>query len=392
MFRLPRFAGLRHPAPLVLAAAVLLAAPRAGAQQRVEQTNLVSDLPGVATFTDPDLVNPWGIAFGSTSPFWVANNGTGTSTLYNSAGEKQGLVVSIPTPTGGAAAPTGVVFNGTGAFAISPGGPSAFFLFATEDGTIAGWNPALGTSAATFVDNGASEAIYKGLALAGSGAGARLYAANFHAGTVDVFDATFSPILAGAFVDPGLPAGYAPFNVQNVGGEIFVTYALQDADAEDDVPGAGHGIIDVFDVDGTLSRRFFTGGPLDSPWGMTTAPGSFGALGGSLLVGNFGDGTINAFDPSTGVFLGALHAADGSLLRIPGLWGITPGNGGSGGDPNLLYFAAGIPGPGGELEDHGLFGSLAPVVTPEPASLALLATGLVGLMMVAGRRARRRRA
>jgi uncharacterized protein (TIGR03118 family) len=390
MFRPPRVSGLRRLTPLLLVVAVPLVATPAGAQNRFEQTNLVSDLPGMAAFTDPDLVNPWGIAFGATSPFWVANNGTGTSTLYNTAGVKQSLIVTIPGEAGGGAgAPTGVVFNGTGSFPLGIGGPSPFFLFATENGTIAGWHPTLGTTASRLVDNSASGAIYKGLALTGSGSAARLYAANFHSGAIDVFDSNFAPILPGTFVDPSLPAGYAPFNVQSFADRLYVTYALQDAAGEDDVPGAGHGFIDVFDVDGGLLNRLTTGGPLDSPWGMALAPAGFGDFGGNLLVGNFGDGSINAFDPTTGVFLGALRGADGSPLHVPGLWGLTFGNGGSGGDPGFLYFAAGIPGPSGELEDHGLFGSLAPVSTPEPATLALFATGLAGVLAT-GRRRRRR--
>jgi uncharacterized protein (TIGR03118 family) len=390
MFRTPRAVGLRRLTPLLLVVAVPLVAPPASAQNHFGQTNLVSDLPGIAAMTDPDLVNPWGIAFGPTSPFWVSNNGTGTSTLYNTLAQKQSLVVTIAGAAGGGmGAPTGVVFNGTGAFSLGLGGPSPLFLFATENGTIAAWHPTLGTATSRVVDNSAADAIYKGIAVAGSGSTARLYAANFHGGTIDAFDANYAPILPGRFVDPLTPAGYAPFNVQSFGDELYVTYALQDAAGEDDVPGAGHGFIDVFDLDGTLVRRLSSAGPLDSPWGMTIAPAGFGPFGGSLLVGNFGDGAINAFDPSTGIFLGALHGASGSPLHIRGLWGLTFGNGGNGGSPDLLYFAAGIPGPGGELEDHGLFGSLAPVTTtPEPGTLGLIATGIAGLL-VTGRRRRR---
>ncbi len=390
MFRSFWVAGSRQVQRVLLAAlAVALITARPGvAQQRLKQTNLVSDVPGMALLTDPNLVNPWGISFSGASPFWIANNGTGTSAVFNSVMGTIPLTVSIPLPTGGSASPTGTVFNNAGAaFPVGPGGPASTFLFATEEGTIAAWQGSLGTTALTVVDESAAGASYRGLAIAGSGAGGRLYAANFHNGSVDVFDAGFSQVfLAGAFVDPTLPAGYAPFNVQNVGGRLLVSYAQQDALGADDVPGAGHGFVDAFDLNGNFLQRLVTMGPLNSPWGMTLAPSGFGSLGGSLLVGNFGNGGINAFDPATGLFLGALLAANGSPLSIPGLWGLTFGNGGNGGDLNTLYFAAGIPGPSGELEDHGLFGSLSPLTTPEPASLVLVATGLLALLASGWRR------
>lgn len=338
------------------------------------QHNLVSDIPGMADHLDPDLVNPWGISMSSTSPFWISDNGMGKSTLYNGSGVKQGLVVTVPPPPGGSppSAPTGQVFNGNS----SVFGGSRF-IFATEDGTIAGWSG--GTSAAIKVDNSVSGAVYKGLALGTSSGNSMLYAANFHAGTVDVFDSNFNQVSlgAGAFVDPTLPSGYAPFNVQDFGGRLYVTYALQDAQGHDDVPGAGHGFIDVYDTNGNLIGRLVSGGELNSPWGMAIAPSKFGKFGGDLLVGNFGDGTINAFDPMTGTELGTLDF-NGNPIVNEGLWGLTFGNGGAGGDPNVLYFTAGIPGPTGQVEDHGLFASLTFV--PEPGSLTLLAFGFLGVI------------
>lgn len=355
----------------------------------VLQTNLVSDLPGVAQVLDPNLVNPWGISESSTSPFWVSDNNSGLSTLYNTAGTPQSLVVSIPTPgdpLGATGAPTGTVFNtdlAGGGFKVSNGKNSApaIFLFATEDGTIVGWNPGVnpvgsdptkaGTFATLAVDNStnptaADGAVYKGLAIATDAKGRTLlYASNFRAGTVDVFDTNFKPVTtlpAGAFTDKRLPKGYAPFNVQELGGKIYVTYALQNADKHDDVSGEGHGFVDVFNLDGSGGRRLISRGPLDSPWGLAIAPSSFGSLGGALLVGNFGDGRIHAFDAKSGKFLGTLKDPDGEAIQIDGLWALKVGNGGSGGDANTIYFTAGI-----DHEQHGLFGSLKPVAqgTPE---------------------------
>ena len=322
------------------------------------QTNLVSDLPGMASHTDSNLVNPWGIATSATSPFWVADNHTGVSTLYNTSGTPQSLVVTVPPAAGGTGgSPTGIVFNGSTDFQVSAGTP-ARFIFATEDGTISGW--ASGTNAILKVDNSASEAVYKGLAIGNNGTANFLYAANFHEGTIDVFDAAFAPAtLAGSFSDPTIPAGYAPFNIQNIGGVLYVTYALQDADAHDDVPGLGHGFINKFDLNGNFIARFASRGSLNSPWGLAVAPAGFGAFANALLVGNFGDGRINAFNPATGALLGQLADDSGHAISIEGLWGLKFGNGVSGGDANTLYFAAGIAGPDA-LEDHGLFGSIKP--------------------------------
>ena len=220
------------------------------------------------------------------------------------------------------------------------------------------------------VDKSPAGDIYKGLAIGNNGERDFLYAANFHHGDVDVFDSTFVPIaLAGSFADPNLPSGYAPFNVQTLGGQLFVTYALQDANGEDDVPGPGHGFVDVFDLNGSLVRRLITGGQLNSPWGLAVAPAGFGPFGGDLLVGNFGDGKINAFDFATGDFHGTLSNSNGDPLVNLGLWGLQFGNGGNGGAIDTLFFTAGIPGPDGAVEDHGLFGKIEAV--PEPAELLL---------------------
>ena len=231
-----------------------------------------------------------------------------------------------------------------------------------------------GTAATPQVDNSAAGAVYKGLALANTAVGPLLYAANFNAGRIDVFNGTFAPTtVPGAFTDSSLPSGYAPFNIQTLGGNLFVTYAQQDLVKHDDVAGAGHGFVDVFDPNGTLLRRLVAQGPLNSPWGLSIAPGHFGPFSDALLVGNFGDGRINAFDPTTGQFLGSLLDQNGKPIVIEGLWGLQVGNGVAGGDLNTVYFTAGIPG-GGNIEDHGLFGGL--VFVPEPTTGVLLGSAL----------------
>src|SRR5947209_3842433 len=275
------------------------------------QTNLVSDIAGVARFTDPNLVNPWGIALAPTGPIWIADNGAGVSTVYNGAGKalppNSPLVVTIPPPAGSApgtqAAPTGIVFNGTSDFTVSANGNSApaIFIFATEDGTISGWNAAVDrTNAILEVDNSAvpmagSGAVYKGLAQGSNANGNFLFATNVRAGTIDVFDKNFAKAtLAGAFSAPNLPAGFAPFGIRNIGGSLFVTFALQNAAKHDDVAGPGNGFVDVFDTNGNLLKRFASQGSLNSPWGLALAPAKFGIFSNDLLIGDFGDGRINA--------------------------------------------------------------------------------------------------
>lgn len=354
-------------AAIVVALAVVPSAAQARAQNHglgrsafVHQTNLVSNIPGLASTTDPNLVNPWGISASSTSPFWISDNGTGVTTLYNGAGTPfppaSPLVVTVAPPAGSppgtTATPTGTVFNGTGDFQVGPGAP-ARFIFATEDGTISGWNPGVAPTN-TVLEVPATGAVYKGLALGSTPAGNFLYAANFHGATVDVFDKSYAPATMppGAFTDAALPAGFAPFGIANIGGDLYVTYAKQGADRHDDVAGRGNGFVDVFSTSGALIRRLASGRPLNSPWGLALAPASWGRVAGDLLVGNFGDGAINVFDPSSGDWRGGLKTDDGPL-SIPGLWGLRFGNGGNGGDPSALFFTAGP-----NDEQDGLFGSL----------------------------------
>jgi uncharacterized protein (TIGR03118 family) len=339
-----------------------------------EQSNLVANTAGTGTgpgpIVDPNLLNPWGIAHSPTGPWWVSDNHAGVSTLYDGMGHPlpttKPLVVTIPPPQGSppdtTASPTGIVFNPTADFAVGSGGLAgpALFIFSTEDGTISGWNEnANPTAAILTVDNSSTGAIYKGLAIGSNGTANFLYATNFHAGTVDVFDRTFAPVsMSGAFTDSTIPSGFAPFGIQNIDGDIFVTYAKQDGAKEDDVPGLGNGYVDVFDADGNLVRHFVSQGQLNSPWGIAQAPASFGRFGGAIIIGNFGDGHLNAFDPISGTFLGQLNLPSGPSVTIPGLWGLGFGNGAMAGSVDTLYFSAG---PNGEKD--GLFGTLQPVDT-----------------------------
>jgi uncharacterized protein (TIGR03118 family) len=312
-----------------------------------KKRNLVSDIDGVARITDANLVNPWGLAFGPATPAWVADNGTDVSTLY-SGGVRKSIPVTLPVVVGvPGGAPTGIVFNGTGGFKLN--GAPARFIFDSEAGTITAWNS--GTAAATVATT--PGAIYKGLAIASKGGATMLYAANFHAATIDVFNDSFAPVtVPGGFVDPNLPAGFAPFNVQEIAGRLVVAYAQQDADAEDEVAGPGLGYVDVFDANGHLLRRLISQGQLDAPWGLAIAPKHFGPFSGDLLVGNFGDGAINAYDPRTGGFRGTLRNKDGNPIKVNGLWALRFGNGVIG-TPQTLLFTAGI-----ADEDHGLFGEI----------------------------------
>ena len=328
------------------------------------ETPLISDVATPGVMTDPNMVNPWGISYGPTSPFWLSDNNTGSTSIDSVSGAAVTVntipAVTIPGPTPGTtSSPTGQVFNPfPSAFAMPSGNPSTF-LFATEDGTIAGWYT--GTQASILVNDSANVgagdaasmtgAVYKGLAIGMSASGPTLYAANFRHGTVDMFSSTFQAIKS--FTDPTVPAGYAPFNVQMLNGTLYVTYAQQDAAKHDDVGGPGSGFVDAFDPNGNLIGRVGSGGTLDSPWGLAIAPPTFGSFAGDLLVGNFGDGTINVYNPTTDAYLGQLTGAGGKPLAIDGLWALTPGNGGAGGDVDTIYFTAGPQG-----QTHGLFGSI----------------------------------
>jgi uncharacterized protein (TIGR03118 family) len=343
----------------VLSVALLAAAtPATGAANGYRVNKLVSDQPGKAAQVDPNLVNAWGLVAGPSTPWWVADNETNVSTLYDGTGAIVPLVVRV----GGA--PTGTVFNGGPEFVVSKGedsGPS-LFLFATEAGTIRGWNPEVpkpspSTKAFTVVPASSRGPIYKGLAIASTAGGDRLYAADFHNATIDVFDGDFHRVARpGAFADPNLPDGFAPFGIQTIGKTIFVGYAKQDAAAEDEVAGRGLGYVDAFSRRGRLLARVASGGKLNAPWGLALAPADFGRFGGDLLVGNFGDGRINAYAPMAGGSYehdGVLRRPSGVPVSIDGLWALQFGNGGAAGPTNSLFFTAGP-----DDETHGLFGSI----------------------------------
>jgi uncharacterized protein (TIGR03118 family) len=336
---------------LLLALALPATARNINADNLYTVHDLQSDVPGLAAATDPDLVNGWGIVASPTSPWWVSDEGTSKSTLYNgNTGAKVPLVVTVPGP------PTGVVFNGSAAdFKVDAGTGlvSARFIFATTDGQIAGWN-GVGTAAISAVTT--PDAVYLGLAIGATGGANYLYAANFSAAEVDVFNGTFAPAtLAGDFTDPGLPAGYAPFGIQNIGGEIFVAYAKQNEDGDEEVAGEGFGYVSAFGTDGTFHGRVASAGELNAPWGLAKAPANFGKFSGDLLVGNFGDGRIHAFRPGTDGWEehGLLKDTDHRPIEIDGLWGIGFGNGAASGPRETLFFAAGP-----DDEEHGLFGSI----------------------------------
>jgi uncharacterized protein (TIGR03118 family) len=380
------------PAAAIAISALYMTAARAedGHRNAYAVTHLVSDIPGAAANPDPVLQNAWGIAFTpSGSPFWVNDNQTGCSTLYDGAGSKVGLQVKIPLPGNvvapatckhvdpnnppnpAPAAPTGIVWNASSAFTVPGTAIQAAFIFATEDGTISAWGGGLNPfdTAVLAADNSANPsagngAVYKSLVFAVNAKGTFLFATNFRAGTIDVFAPPSSAggpyVLTttdGGFHDADIPAGYAPFGMQLIDGDLFVTYAKQNAAKHDDVAGPGNGFVDVFDTDGHLLRRFASHGPLNSPWAIAQASYNFGAFSGAILIGNFGDGRIHAYDRQ-GHFLDVLEDANGEPIVIDGLWMLSPG-GGRHSSPDSVFFSAG---PNGETD--GFFGTITPVDPP----------------------------
>jgi uncharacterized protein (TIGR03118 family) len=342
------------------------------------QHNLVSSVAGAADKQDTQLVNGWGIAFNPAAVVWVSDNGSGVSTLYDGLGNKQGLVVTIPAVNGaGQGVPTGISFNVTNDFLVTVPNPNpppapptidvpAKFLFATEDGGIFAWGPGLTTAVQKVPAAGAATtAVYKGIAIAGDGgAHFMVYAADFHNMKIDVFDNNFNPVtFTGGFVDPNIPAGFGPFNIMNIGGTLYVAYAMKEANGDDEVAGPGLGFVDAFDADGVLLARVATRGKLNAPWGMALAPAGFGKFSNALLVGNFGDGTINAFDLKNGTSLGQMRDTNNNVLTIDGLWGIAFGNGVLSQPTDVLFFAAGP-----NEEGDGLYGFITPTTPIQPGN------------------------
>ena len=354
---------MQHKTALLCAA--LLAFATLSQAQQYQQTNLVSDQSGIAAATDANLVNPWGMSRSSASPWWISDNGTGLSTLYTGTGTAASLVVTIPTGdpnVSSTGTPTGTVHNSSTGFAL-PNGKPAVFLFVTEDGTISGWN---GGTSATIMVNTKSASVFKGAALASVGLppfgnSTFLYVADFRKGRIQVFDSSFNHVHAieHLFRDWNLPSGYAPFNIQNIGGELYVTFAKQDSARHDEVDGAGMGFVDVFSPLGFLVRRMDHGPWLNGPWALAMAPGDFGIYSHDLLVGQFGSGNVAVYDPVSGDFKGLLQDSTNNPIAISGLWGLSFGSGGTSGSATTLYFTAGL-----DDENHGLFGTITPIQNP----------------------------
>jgi uncharacterized protein (TIGR03118 family) len=355
----------RLSAAVALASAV--AAPMASHAQTttITRTNLVSNLAGKAPVQDKNLQNPWGIANTPGGALWISDNNSGLSTLYSGTGAIIPLVVTVDWPAGTTiGSPTGIVWNPTGGFKVTESGMSlaSLFIFDSEDGTISAWAPIPGSPpppmTTIVVDNSKSGAVYKGLAFGVNAAGTYIFATNFRAGTVEAYDSSFTKAtLTGTFSDPQIPAGYAPFGIQNIDGDLFVTYAKQNAAKHDEVFGAGYGYVDVFSTEGVLLSRFAAGGVLDAPWAVVRAPYSFGQFAGQILIGNFGNGWINAFPVAGGTSTGPLTGKSGQPVVIPGLWDLIGGSGAAT-NPDALYFTAGP-----NHETNGYFGTLTATVS-----------------------------
>lgn len=362
---------------LVAAAGLIALAPLSRAQaQGYLQHNLVSDksAAAVADHIDPNLLNPWGVAFFPGGPFWVSDNGAGVSTLYDGIGDRIPLTVTIPAPSGdtnaGAPGPSGMVWNGNPmAFAVGNNAQNtaaALFIWATEDGTIAAWQGTLSpiTEAVTVVPNpdfgSGTDPVYKGLAVGNNSTGLFMYATNFRSGKIAVWDSAFSSTSTAAaalnakFIDKQIPNGFAPFGIQNINGQLWVTYAKQDAAKHDPKLGEGRGFVDVFDTDGNLIRRFIQRGVLNAPWGVVLAPYRFGQFSNDILIGNFGDGRISAWDPQTGTFIDWMRDEHGKVIKLGSVWTLVFG-GGAAATPQALYFTTGL-----VDEGDGLFGTLTP--------------------------------
>jgi uncharacterized protein (TIGR03118 family) len=360
----------RFISPLLKAACTiaLAAAPAYIHADSFTQTNLVSNVPNLAATTDPNLKNPWGVSFSATSPFWVSNQASGNSTLYNGVGNIVPLVVTIPPGAPPASGPTGQVFNPTPGFLVN--GSPAPFIFDTLNGTIAGWNS--GTSAQ--VEASTTGAIYTGLAQASSGGSTFLYAAN-NLGNIHVFDSGWNDVTStmfmGKFADPNAPPGFTPFNIQTIGSNLYVTYA-RITPMGTPLPG---GFVDEFDTSGNLIKRVATGGPLSAPWGITLAPANFGSFSNDLLIGNFGNGEILVYNPTTYAFLATIDGSNGQPIVNDFLWSLETRTGGPDVNLNAVYFTAGI-----DNQQDGLFGQIT-AATPEPGTIFGTAFGLIALAL-----------
>ena len=372
---------LRHKSTgCAAASATLLLGLHSAIAASYVQTDLASDIPGLAANTDPSMLNPWGMSFSPTSPIWISDQGAGVATLQAGNGTQAALVVTIPGTTG-TGNPTGTVFNGTPSFQL-PNAMPALFLFSTLNGQIAGWNSGT-TAVATFTAN--DGAMYTGLTSGAVGGNNFLYAADLAGQKIDVFNSTFSKtMLSGSFTDPNLPSGYRPYNIQNVGGKLYVEYATIDPVTHLVSHTANQGIVSVFDLNGNFLQRLVTNANLNSPWGITLASSNFGQFSNDLLIGNNGDGTIDAFDPITGAFLGKLLDSLGNPLINSGLWALAFRTGAPGFDPNALFFTAGING-----EADGLFGAIQVAATPLPGAFPLFGSVIAAFGALIWRRTRK---